>query len=402
MAMAIRNLQKKLNDKIPKMVDEMFERVRAFIRGEMDAGSAEMVRPFQGDKGNTRPVWSGGQERARNINGPREVRRNMVVYTPYPRRDTFTPLTKTPKEILAMEGISFPEPPPLIGIPEKQNLNKFCDYHGDRGHNTNDCYQLKKIHVDSGSSSEIMYEQCFSNFNTNVRSRLKKCKASLVGFSGETYHPLGLIDLWVTMGEAGRNKTVFMEFEIVKCRSPYNVMMGRTGMRSLGAIVSTIHSMIKFPTDQGVVTMETSRETLWECMQLEKMLGSWEETQWRQHMEQMSRIREQALLQTRNNPGQRSGKELMLLEKREEKESIIGKIAIGSMLSVNYGTWQVQMDYSSLNKIYAKDMFPFPVEEEELAPLIGYRYKCFLWLPKDNSQIRMAEDDEEKTGFHTE
>ncbi|GKC23825.1 hypothetical protein Tco_1025975, partial [Tanacetum coccineum] len=45
-------LAKKLNDKIPKTVDEMFERVRAFIRGEVAVGSAEMVRPSQGDKGN--------------------------------------------------------------------------------------------------------------------------------------------------------------------------------------------------------------------------------------------------------------------------------------------------------------------------------------------------------------
>ncbi|GKB55849.1 hypothetical protein Tco_0912035 [Tanacetum coccineum] len=126
-------LAKKLNDKIPKTVDEMFERVRAFIRGEVAAGSAEMVRPSQG-----------GPEKARNRGGPREVQRNMGVYTPYPRKDTFTLLIKTLKEILAMESVSFPEPTPLIGTPEKQNLNKFCDYHGDRGHDTNDCYQLKK------------------------------------------------------------------------------------------------------------------------------------------------------------------------------------------------------------------------------------------------------------------
>ncbi|GKE87326.1 hypothetical protein Tco_1564801, partial [Tanacetum coccineum] len=37
-------LAKKLNDKIPKTMDKMFERVRAFIRGEVVAGSAEMVR----------------------------------------------------------------------------------------------------------------------------------------------------------------------------------------------------------------------------------------------------------------------------------------------------------------------------------------------------------------------
>nr|GEV18213.1 reverse transcriptase domain-containing protein [Tanacetum cinerariifolium] len=39
--------------------------------------------------------------------------------------------------------------------------------------------------------------------------------------------------------------------------------------------------------------------------------------------------------------------------------------------------------------------------EEELASLIGYPYKCFL-LPKENSQIRMVENNKEKTGFHTE
>nr|GEZ99461.1 hypothetical protein [Tanacetum cinerariifolium] len=62
----------KLNDKIPKMGDEMFERVRAFIRGEMAVGSAKMVRPLQGDKGNTSLVWFGGQEKARNKNGQKE------------------------------------------------------------------------------------------------------------------------------------------------------------------------------------------------------------------------------------------------------------------------------------------------------------------------------------------
>ncbi|GJR94457.1 hypothetical protein Tco_0266631 [Tanacetum coccineum] len=150
-------LAKKLNEKIPKMVDEMFKRVRAFIQGEMAVVSEEMVRTFQGDKGNTHPVWSRGQERARNRNEPKEVRRNMRVYTPYPRRDTFTPLTKTPKKILAVEGISFLEPPPLIGIPKKQNLNKFCDYHGDRGHNTNDCYQFKNQIEEAVASGKLAH-----------------------------------------------------------------------------------------------------------------------------------------------------------------------------------------------------------------------------------------------------
>nr|GEU76282.1 hypothetical protein [Tanacetum cinerariifolium] len=104
-------LAKKLNDRIPKTVDGMFERVRALIRGEVAAESAEMV---------------------------------ILLKETNDMKDTFTPLTKILKEILAIESVNFLEPLPLIKTLEKQNLNKFCNYHGDRGHNTNDYYQLKK------------------------------------------------------------------------------------------------------------------------------------------------------------------------------------------------------------------------------------------------------------------
>ncbi|GJT16453.1 reverse transcriptase domain-containing protein [Tanacetum coccineum] len=52
MAIVHQALAKKLNDKIPKTIEETFERVRAFIRGEVTASSVEMVRPSQWDKGN--------------------------------------------------------------------------------------------------------------------------------------------------------------------------------------------------------------------------------------------------------------------------------------------------------------------------------------------------------------
>ncbi|GJX08978.1 hypothetical protein Tco_0198837 [Tanacetum coccineum] len=105
---------KKLNDEIPKTVDEMFERVPAFIRGEIAAGSAEATRPPQWDKVSTRTSWFKGHERVRGSSGPREFQRNMGTCALYPRRDTLTPLTKTSEEILAMESIGFPPPPPLI------------------------------------------------------------------------------------------------------------------------------------------------------------------------------------------------------------------------------------------------------------------------------------------------
>ncbi|GJY59965.1 reverse transcriptase domain-containing protein, partial [Tanacetum coccineum] len=160
-------------------------------------------------------------------------------------------------------------------------------------------HQVRRIHVDSGSSSKIMYEHCFKNLGANIWSRLRKCRSPLVGFSGQTYHPLGVINLRITMCKAGRSKTVLMKFTIVKCHSPYNVLIRRTRMRSLGA------------------------EALWECRQLEKTRNSWKETQWHQHKEQMSRIQEQTILRARDNPGRRLGKDPMLPEK-ERREGLGG------------------------------------------------------------------------------
>ncbi|GJY71385.1 hypothetical protein Tco_0475088 [Tanacetum coccineum] len=104
--------------------------------------------------------------------------------------------------------------------------------------------------------------------------------------------------------------------------------MGRTEMRSLGALGSTIHSMIKFPTVRGVATMRTSKEALWECRQIERMQSLWKETHWRHHMEQMSKIREQAILRARSIPNQRPRKEPMVTEETWDKDTVKEKVII--------------------------------------------------------------------------
>ncbi|GKC89964.1 hypothetical protein Tco_1150613 [Tanacetum coccineum] len=165
------------------------------------------------------------------------------------------------------------------------------------------------------------------------------------------------------------------------------------------------------------------QEALWECRQLEKTRNSWKETQWHQHMEQMSRIQEQTILRARDNPGRRLGKDPMLPEKerREEcgrtcmgrfrgtavprfvmehqlksyplaelvvhrrrpltlerrqalREKVFNWLKEGTIRKVQHpewitnailiklasGAWKVQVDYSSLNRVCAKDMYPFP------------------------------------------
>ncbi|GJY10089.1 hypothetical protein Tco_0378274, partial [Tanacetum coccineum] len=118
-------------------------------------------------------------------------------------------------------------------------------------------YQVRRIYVDGGSSSEIMYEHCFKNFDANIRSKVKETQNTSVGSTqgDNVYHTLlasHLTSAKCRSGELGRSKTVLLEFAIVRCRSPYNVIIGRTGMESLRAVRSTIHSVIKFLTARGM------------------------------------------------------------------------------------------------------------------------------------------------------
>nr|GEU72507.1 reverse transcriptase domain-containing protein [Tanacetum cinerariifolium] len=177
--------------------------------------------------------------------------RNIGTCALYARREGFTPLTKTPKEILAMDNVNFPPSPMMVGTPEKQNINKKIGSFGERHqarrpeeqgldqrkredyqHVVVDAliegFRVKRIHVDSDSSSNDMYKHCFRNLSYQTRSRLKESRIELVGFSGEVSYPLRVIDLQVTIGECGKTRTVIMKFAMVKSRSPYTALQATT------------------------------------------------------------------------------------------------------------------------------------------------------------------------------
>ncbi|GKC60705.1 hypothetical protein Tco_1088303, partial [Tanacetum coccineum] len=166
-------------------------------------------------------------------------------------REGFTPLTKTPKEILAMDNVNFPPPPPMVGTSEKRNMNnglmeivsygeryqakrpkeqrlnqikeKVISMVRSQGYRKRpyervehwmdnviafpsvpryqlmDCpvvvdaliegFRVRRIYVDGGSSSEIMYEHCFRNLSYQTRSRLRESQNPLVKFLGGVNYP---------------------------------------------------------------------------------------------------------------------------------------------------------------------------------------------------------------------
>nr|GEX66640.1 reverse transcriptase domain-containing protein [Tanacetum cinerariifolium] len=46
-------------------------------------------------------------------------------------------------------------------------------------------FLVRRIYVDEGSSSEVMYEHCFRNSRAETKAKLKESRTPLVGFSGE-------------------------------------------------------------------------------------------------------------------------------------------------------------------------------------------------------------------------
>nr|GFA19834.1 reverse transcriptase domain-containing protein [Tanacetum cinerariifolium] len=88
---------------------------------------------------------------------------------------------------------------------------------------------------------------------------------SLTGFSGETTWPLGQLKLLVIIGDATHSTKAWMNFMIVKSLSPYNGIIGRPGLKAIQAVPSTVHGMLKYPTEEGIVTIHSSLLIPAEC-----------------------------------------------------------------------------------------------------------------------------------------
>ncbi|GJV12294.1 hypothetical protein Tco_1353835 [Tanacetum coccineum] len=60
--------------------------------------------------------------------------------------------------------------------------------------------QVNRVYMDSESSCEVIYEQCFLHLKPSIRSLRVDSKVPLVGFSGEHSWPLGKVPLEITIG----------------------------------------------------------------------------------------------------------------------------------------------------------------------------------------------------------
>jgi len=91
----------------------------------------------------------------------------------------------------------------------------------------------------------------------------------VVGFLRERVDTKGYIDLYTKFGgeeEESSSKTIKIRYLLIDANTSYNVLLGRLSLNLLGAIVSTPHLAMKFPSPTvDIITVHMYQKTAREC-----------------------------------------------------------------------------------------------------------------------------------------
>jgi len=103
--------------------------------------------------------------------------------------------------------------------------------------------------MDQGSSVDILYWRNLEKMRLD-KSEIIPLDEQIVGFSGERVYTKGYIDLHTRFGEPGRGqKTISVRYIVMDVNTSYKALLGQPSLNKLGAIVSTPHLVMKFPSD---------------------------------------------------------------------------------------------------------------------------------------------------------
>nr|GEV42306.1 reverse transcriptase domain-containing protein [Tanacetum cinerariifolium] len=283
-------LRKRLNEHVPKTMEEMMITTTAFIQGE--AAGASKKKGHASWKAHDQSKRKNSDKRSDFRGHSREGRGS----------NRFTPLTRTPKKILAAdagklshlikeikhgrdqsktgkkETIAKDKPTTIFMIQSWQRSTRqkvtqsfervkeitfppLTASSGTEGPLVIEAeiggHMIHRMYVDGGSSMEILYEHCFNRLRPEIKNQMIPATTSLTGFSSETIWLLGQLKLLVIIGDANHSTRAWMNFMIVRSLSPYNSIIGRPGIRAIQAVPSTVYGMLKFPVEGGIVTIRS-------------------------------------------------------------------------------------------------------------------------------------------------
>ncbi|KAK3024869.1 hypothetical protein RJ639_044481 [Escallonia herrerae] len=253
-------LQFSLNKRPPENMSDLLDRVEKYLWAEEDSTSSHQEENHSGQKRRDlrkkKSTQNGGRNPPQRANeappkdppvintisgGPSAGGLSSSSWKAYARQVNLTQgppkRAKAPASLefndLDLEGVSLPHDDTFVITLRI------------------DAFQVKRILIDIGSSADILFEDAFLQMGIS-EDRVKPITSPLYGFTGASAPVRGIAPLTVIIGEAPQQATHTLDFLIVKVKSSYNGILGRTGLNRLQAVASTYHLLMKFPTPRGV------------------------------------------------------------------------------------------------------------------------------------------------------
>ncbi|GJW23203.1 reverse transcriptase domain-containing protein [Tanacetum coccineum] len=338
---------------------------------------------------------------------------------------------------------------------EKRNASKFCEFHGEVGHTTDECMHLKR------QIEEMLKTEKLSHLIKELKQSNGKdqAKAAKKGEISGKHKPLAILMVQPWQRVARQKITQTFSLESVISFPPLGKEDGTEGPMIIEAEkgghcvhrmyvdggssleIMYEHCFNRFKNQMIPATTPLvgfSVEIIWPLGQISLLAGQGKENPGNpihspQNAKipndmQNSHITEQQNYSTRMHNG--LGTRVPQLDiypvrhkkrgQAPERNNAIYKeveklVDAGIMKEVHYhswlsnpvmvkkhdDSWRMCVDFNDLNKACPKDGYPLPKIDWKVESLCGYPFKCFLDAYKGYHKIKMAKEDEENTAFIT-
>ena len=122
-------------------------------------------------------------------------------------------------------------------------------------------YDVKRVMVDQGSAAEIMYPDLYKGLSLKVED-LTPYSSPLVSFEGKIIIPKGQVKLPMQTD----SEVVEVDFVFVDAFSPYTAIVARLWLHILGAVSSTLHQKVKYPSGGQIREILGDQALAMQCM----------------------------------------------------------------------------------------------------------------------------------------
>ena len=122
-------------------------------------------------------------------------------------------------------------------------------------------YDVKRVMVDQGNAAEIMYPNLYKGLNLKAED-LTPYSSPIVSFKGKIITPKDQIRLPVQTS----SETVEVDFIVVDAYTPYTAIVAKPWLHTLGAVSSTLHQNVKYPSGGQIKEILRDQVLARQCM----------------------------------------------------------------------------------------------------------------------------------------